>query len=108
MITLSILTETKNFKGLCFFQSIELTLKHHPLVICKLKNISIVNTFLKKQNADEYIPKRIPGQIVISLVVVVIDLSPSEQTTENSYVHMVDLQTSVLNNSRLVSQLINA
>lgn len=50
------------------------------------------------QNADEYIPKSIPGQFLINLAVVVKDLSPSEHSTENSYGHMVELQTSVLNN----------
>lgn len=65
---------------------------------CKLKNISIVNTFAKKKNDDEYIPKRIPGQILINLAVVNKDLSPSEQSAENLYVHMVEFQTSVLNN----------
>lgn len=44
------------------------------------------------------LPKRIPGQILINLAVVVKDLSPSQQSIENSYVHMVEFQISVLNN----------
>lgn len=96
MITLNILPEKKFWNVCGFFQCIDLILKHHPLVISKLKNISVVNTFAKKQNADEYILKSIPGQILINLAIVVKDLSPSEHS--NSYVYMIELQTSVLNN----------
>lgn len=98
MITVNTLTKKKIWKVCGFFQCIEVIFKHHPFVICKLKNISIANTSAKKQNADEYVPKSIPGQILINLAIVVKDLSPSEQSTENSYMHMVELQTSVLNN----------